>query len=56
MKDLKITVTSAFGIEGLLRREMNRLGYQDGLAVGKGAGREYGRHAGLPGFKRRGGI
>ena len=36
MKDLKLTVTSAFGIEGLLRREMNRLGYQDGLAVGKG--------------------
>ncbi|MEA4891729.1 MAG: class I SAM-dependent RNA methyltransferase [Peptococcaceae bacterium] len=36
MKDIKITVTSAFGVEGLLRRELNRLGYTEGLTVGKG--------------------
>ncbi|MDR1206149.1 MAG: class I SAM-dependent RNA methyltransferase [Peptococcaceae bacterium] len=36
MKPLRITVTSAFGVEGLLRREMNRLGYVEHLAVGKG--------------------
>lgn len=36
MKDLKITVTAAFGVEGLLRREINRLGYREGLSAGKG--------------------
>lgn len=36
MKDFRITVTSAYGIEGLLRKEMNRLGYEDGLSVEKG--------------------
>jgi putative N6-adenine-specific DNA methylase len=29
-------VTAAFGVEGLLRREMNRLGYTENLTVGKG--------------------
>ena len=36
MKDLKITVTAAFGVEGLLRREIHRLGYREGLSAGKG--------------------
>jgi len=36
MKPFKITVTSAFGIEGLLRKEMNRLGYEKDLLVDKG--------------------
>jgi len=36
MNSVKITVTSAFGVEGLLRREMNQLGYVEGLQVEKG--------------------
>lgn len=36
MKQFRITVTSAFGIEGLLRKEMNNLGYVDNLQVEKG--------------------
>lgn len=36
MKPFKLTVTSAFGVEGLLRREMNRLGYEKDLSVDKG--------------------
>ena len=33
---MRIIVTAPNGIEGLLRKEMNRLGYTAGLAVGKG--------------------
>jgi len=33
---MRIVVTAPNGVEGLLRREMNRLGYTDGLTVGKG--------------------
>ena len=33
---MKIIVTAPFGVEGLLRKEMNRLGYTDGLTTGKG--------------------
>ena len=29
-------MTAPYGVEGLLRREMNRLGYSEGLTVGKG--------------------
>ena len=36
MEKLKITVTSAFGIEGLLRKELNKLGYTENLIVEKG--------------------
>ena len=36
MKSFRITVTSAFGVEGLLRKEMNRLGYEKDLLVDKG--------------------
>ncbi|MCL1849775.1 MAG: class I SAM-dependent RNA methyltransferase [Clostridiales bacterium] len=33
---MRIIVTAPSGIEGLLRKEMNRLGYTEGLTVGKG--------------------
>jgi putative N6-adenine-specific DNA methylase len=36
MNSYKIIVTAPSGVEGLLRKEMNRLGYTEGLAVGKG--------------------
>jgi len=42
MNKLKISVTSAFGIEGLLRRELNKLGYEKDLEVGKGGVTLYG--------------
>ncbi|MDR0469388.1 MAG: class I SAM-dependent RNA methyltransferase [Peptococcaceae bacterium] len=33
---MKIIVTAPSGVEGLLRKEMNRLGYAEGLTAGKG--------------------
>jgi len=33
---MRIIVTAPSGVEGLLRKEMNRLGYNEGLTVGKG--------------------
>jgi len=33
---MRIIVTAPSGVEGLLRKEMNRLGYTEGLTVGKG--------------------
>lgn len=36
MNSYKIIVTAPSGVEGLLRKEMNRLGYTEGLTVGKG--------------------
>ncbi|MCL1805512.1 MAG: class I SAM-dependent RNA methyltransferase [Clostridiales bacterium] len=33
---MRIIVTAPSGVEGLLRKEMNRLGYADGLTAGKG--------------------
>ena len=33
---MRIVVTAPNGVEGLLRKEMNQLGYTDGLTVGKG--------------------
>lgn len=33
---MKIIVTAPFGVEGLLRKEMNRLGYTEGIMASKG--------------------